>query len=71
MRIWIEDCTVSAFGGKYLCPLEALSGGSITIRQAEEKLRECGSHGLYDSLATNVKRQQTLVHRLRGFEVLI
>lgn len=30
------------------------------IRQAEEKLRECSSHGLHDPLATNVKRQQTL-----------
>ena len=53
--VWIP-----AFGGKYFCPAKAVSGNSDTIRQTEEKFREYGSHGMWISVATYVKCQQTL-----------
>ncbi len=52
-----------AFGGKCFCPAKAVSGNSDTIRQTEEKFREYGSHGMWISVATYVKCQQTLGHR--------
>jgi hypothetical protein len=37
-----------------------LQGGGISIRQAQEKLRKRGGHGLCLPMVAHVKRQQTL-----------
>jgi len=52
----------SPSGGKRLRPAEALPGGGLSIRQAQEKLRERGGHGLCPPVVAHVKRQQALVH---------
>ena len=51
---------IPALGGECYCPAKAVSGNSNTIRQTEAKLREYGSHGVWISVATYVKCQQTL-----------
>ena len=49
-----------ARGRERLCAPETLPGCGVSVQQAETKLRKRGSHGLRISLATDVKRQQTL-----------